>query len=344
MTGGCVARMVPSSGIVTLASASSSSRNASKSSSARSISSISSTAGRGPGCSSARSSGPADQVVRPEQVLLAQLLAARVGEPDAQQLARVVPLVQRLGGVDPLVALQADQRGVEHRGERLGRLGLADAGLALEQQRLGQASAEEHRRRQALVDEVVDAGEPLCQRLDVGHEVCELARRLAGHRHVVLLCVHVARDRARDRHLGHLAGALVEQPPDALVAVQLGQRAEGAVGEGDRVPAAVLVAAHGERRVAAAGEQRPHGLLRHARLVAEHQHQHVAAQVDGAQRRGDRRGAAVAVVVVDDHVDAARGRRPRARRRPRRPARRRPGRRSTPRATSTTWPSSVPSP
>ena len=57
MIGRCVAEMVPISGIVTDASASSSSRNASKSSSARSISSISSTAGRGPGCSSARSSG-----------------------------------------------------------------------------------------------------------------------------------------------------------------------------------------------------------------------------------------------------------------------------------------------
>ena len=130
--------IVPISGIVTLASASSSSRNASKSSSARSISSISSTAGRGPGCSSARSSGRRDQVVRAEQVLLAQRLAARVGQPDAEQLAGVVPLVERLGRVDPLVALQADQRRVEHGRERLGRLGLADARLALEQQRLGQ--------------------------------------------------------------------------------------------------------------------------------------------------------------------------------------------------------------
>jgi hypothetical protein len=76
--------------------------------------------------------GPADEVVGPEEVLLAQLLAARVRQPDAQQLAGVVPLVERLGGVDPVVALQADERGVEHGGERLGRLGLADARLALE--------------------------------------------------------------------------------------------------------------------------------------------------------------------------------------------------------------------
>ena len=72
MIGGCVATIVPISGIVTLASASSSSRNASKSSSARSISSISSTAGRGPGVLERPQQRPADEVVRAEQILLAQ--------------------------------------------------------------------------------------------------------------------------------------------------------------------------------------------------------------------------------------------------------------------------------
>ena len=70
----------------------------------------------------------------------------------------------------PVVALQPDQRRVEHRRKRLRRLGLADARLALEQQRLRQAQAEEHRRGQALVDEVVDGREALGERLDVGHE------------------------------------------------------------------------------------------------------------------------------------------------------------------------------
>jgi hypothetical protein len=117
---------------------------------------------------------PADQVVRAEEVLLAQLVAAGVGQPDAQQLAWVVPLVERLGGVDALVALEAHERRVEHRGQRLGGLRLADARLALEQQRLRQPHAEEHRRRQALVNEVVDGGQALGQRLDVGDEVLEL--------------------------------------------------------------------------------------------------------------------------------------------------------------------------
>ena len=61
----------------------------------------------------------------------------------------------------------------------LRRLGLADARLALEQQRLRQAQAEEHRRREPLVDEVVDGAEPLRERLDVGHEAPDLAGRLA---------------------------------------------------------------------------------------------------------------------------------------------------------------------
>ena len=161
ITGGCVARTVPSSGIVTAASASISSRNASKSSSARSISSIRQHRRSRPRMLERPKQRPADQVVGAEQVLLAQLAPARLRQADAEQLARIVPLVQRLGGVDPLVALQADQRRVEHRRKRLAGLGLADAGLAFEQQRLRQPEAQEHRGGQALVDQVVDGRQPL---------------------------------------------------------------------------------------------------------------------------------------------------------------------------------------
>ncbi len=61
--------------------------------------------------------------------------AARLQQPDLEHLARVVPLVD--GGVDveALVALEADQRRAERRGQDLGHLGLAHAGLALEEQR-----------------------------------------------------------------------------------------------------------------------------------------------------------------------------------------------------------------
>ncbi len=54
---------------------------------------------------------------------------------DGEQLALVVPFVHRRVGVQALVALQPDQARVAHRGQHLGHLGLADAGVALEQQR-----------------------------------------------------------------------------------------------------------------------------------------------------------------------------------------------------------------
>ena len=47
------------------------------------------------------------------------------------------------------------------------------------------------------------------------------------------------------------------------IAVQLPQVCEHGGREGERVPAAVVVAADGQRRVAAAGQQRPHGRRLH---------------------------------------------------------------------------------
>ena len=61
--------------------------------------------------------------------------AADLGEADLEHLARVVPLVERRGDVEALVALQADEPPAERRGQHLGDLGLADAGLALEEER-----------------------------------------------------------------------------------------------------------------------------------------------------------------------------------------------------------------
>ena len=182
----------------------------------------------------------ADQVVGAEQLLLVERAPARLGEPDAEQLARIVPLVERLGRVDPLVALQPDQRHVERRGQRHRRRGLADPRLPLEQQRLRQPQAEEDRGRQALVDEIVDCGEPLGERLDVGtiRSISAAAspvtgsrdrssrRQLLEDRPVVLGRVDVTWDRARDRHLDDLVGPLVEEPPHALVAVQVCERRE----------------------------------------------------------------------------------------------------------------------
>jgi hypothetical protein len=87
--------------------------------------------------------------------------------------------------------------------------------------------------------------------------------------------------------------------------VEVREVAERAAGERDRVPAAVVVPAHGERGVAAAGEQRAHRLPRHSGLVAEQQHEHVGPLVHDVERRRDRRRAPGAVGVVDHHPSVA---------------------------------------
>ena len=76
-----------------------------------------------------------------------------------EKLAGVVPLVDGLGDVDALVALQAQQLPAGPGRQHLGHLGLAHAGLALEQQRAVQGHGQEDRRRQPLVGQVAMGGE-----------------------------------------------------------------------------------------------------------------------------------------------------------------------------------------
>src|SRR5487761_13924 len=97
----------------------------------------------------------------PQQKLVAEDLALSdasivllAQQPDVEQLARIVPLVHRVGQVDPLVALEADEARAEHVGHDLGRLGLADPGLALDEERLFQLEREEYRRRPTAVADV----------------------------------------------------------------------------------------------------------------------------------------------------------------------------------------------
>ena len=103
----------------------------------------------------------ADQEVAAEDVVGARLLrlAARLQQPDLEHLARVVPLVDRGVDVEALVALEADEPGAEARGEDLGELRLADAGLALEEQRPAELQRQEDRRRERPVGDVVAAAE-----------------------------------------------------------------------------------------------------------------------------------------------------------------------------------------
>ena len=89
-----------------------------------------------------------------------------LGGPEVQELAGVVPLVEGLGGVDPLVALEPHQRGPGPRRECFRHLGLADPGVALEEERALQPEGEEDDRRQALVGQVPLVAQPLDDLVD----------------------------------------------------------------------------------------------------------------------------------------------------------------------------------
>ena len=111
---------------------------------------------------------PADQELGAEDVVRGRVLglAARLEQPDLEHLARVVPLVDGRVDVEALVALEPDEPRAERGGEDLGELGLADAGLALEQQRAAELERQEDRRRERPVGDVVAAPEVVLDGLD----------------------------------------------------------------------------------------------------------------------------------------------------------------------------------
>ena len=165
-SGGSFARTVPSSGIVTWNSASSSSRYPSNSSSARSISSMSRTAGRDARRIDRLQQRALDQeriAIELAMRLVAAQLAGGIEDAQLQQLPRVVPLVDGVADVEALVALQPNQVGAERRGRRGGQRGLADAGLAFQKERPSQPQRQKQRHRQALVGHVVVVRQPLSQ-------------------------------------------------------------------------------------------------------------------------------------------------------------------------------------
>jgi len=63
---------------------------------------------------------------------LAAVLLGRLGEPDLDHLPRIVPLIDRRGDIEPLIALEANKPAPQRARQHLGDLGLADPGLALE--------------------------------------------------------------------------------------------------------------------------------------------------------------------------------------------------------------------
>ncbi len=86
--------------------------------------------------------GGSSQAFDPGKGLL-QLIAQQLG---VQELLGVFPLVERLGLIQPFVALQADQLAPGGAGDGFGQLGLAYARRAFRQQRFAQLLAEEHDR------------------------------------------------------------------------------------------------------------------------------------------------------------------------------------------------------
>src|SRR3989441_946233 len=95
-------------------------------------------------------------------------LAGGLQKPDLEDLARVIPLVHGRRQVEALVALEPDESPPQGGGEHLRDLGLADAGLALEEEWLPEAERQEQRRSESTVGDVALARERLGDLVDRG--------------------------------------------------------------------------------------------------------------------------------------------------------------------------------
>src|SRR2546428_2076998 len=97
----------------------------------------------------------------PQQELRAEDLAlggpavlALPQQPNMQKLARIIPLVDGMSEVDALVALQPDEARSQDVRHHLRRLGLADSGFALDEQRLLEPQREKNGRGETAVADV----------------------------------------------------------------------------------------------------------------------------------------------------------------------------------------------
>ncbi len=109
-----------------------------------------------PGVSYALQDRSFEEELLGEQIGLLEAGAVRLAQPNGQQLALVVPLVERFARGESLVALEAYERCAHGGRHRLGGRGLAHAGLAFEQEGLPQRRREVQRGGEALVGQVVD--------------------------------------------------------------------------------------------------------------------------------------------------------------------------------------------
>ncbi|NCL74288.1 hypothetical protein AIIKEEIJ_01731 [Rhodococcus sp. YH1] len=128
-----------------------------------------------------------------------ELLADAVAQHlHVQQLLGVVPLVQRAAVVEALVALQPHQPAPAGGGERLGQLGLADAGRALEQQGPLERGGEVDDDRELVVGDVVVAAQRVGEFRSAG-EAGHRCSCVVGTRGRWVCPGRVAPPRARDR-------------------------------------------------------------------------------------------------------------------------------------------------
>ena len=83
-----------------------------------------------------------------------RILVSALGRLQMQHLPWIVPLVERGLRVEPLVALEADELGVQDAGEDLRDLGLAHPGVALDEERLAHLDREVEGGRHVRVGDV----------------------------------------------------------------------------------------------------------------------------------------------------------------------------------------------
>lgn len=114
---------------------------------------------------------PLEQKLGAEQIVLRGLefqMTCGFHQTDLQHLAAIVPLVDRVMDVQPLVTLQAQQRPVERGGQHFSDLGFADARLTFQQQRASQLERQKDRGRQPAVAHIVVARQRGLEIIDRG--------------------------------------------------------------------------------------------------------------------------------------------------------------------------------
>ncbi len=122
---------------------------------------------------------PLDQEALGEHVVLEPLPvmgALRLGHADGDHLRGVVPFVDRGCDIEALVALQPDQPPPERAGQDLGDLGLADPGLAFQEQRAAHLEGQKKHGRKRPVGEIVGLGQEIEGAIDRGGQ-----RQHLGH-------------------------------------------------------------------------------------------------------------------------------------------------------------------